>query len=360
MGRDADIVVVGGGIAGVATARALAQGGRGVVLLEQFALGHPRGSSHGGSRIFRLTYPDAHYVRLAQGALAMWRELEAEWGETLIIRTGSLDFGSLVSENARALASCGVGYELLDGSEVTARWGLTAAPAERALYQPDGGVTLADRAHSAFVAAACAAGAEVREGVRVTGLALERGAVRVSTGHDEIVARAVVVTAGAWAPMVLRGLGIELPVVPTRETVTYFDLPAAADLPPLMDSAIPTAGDYGLARPGQISYSLAAPGIGLKAGLHHAGPVADPDEDGIPDPAIVEWVSDWVAARYPSARPSSTGPETCLYTNTADESFVLERHGRVVIGSACSGHGFKFAPALGRTLAALAREAAES
>jgi len=360
MGRDADVVVVGGGIAGVATARALAQGGHGVVLLEQFALGHPRGSSHGGSRIFRLTYPDAHYVRLAQGALAMWRELEAECGETLIVRTGSLDFGSLVSENARALASCGVGYELLDGSEVTARWGLTAAPAERALYQPDGGVTLADRAHSAFVAAACAAGAEVREGVRVTGLALERGAVRVSTGHDEIVARAVVVTAGAWAPMVLRGLGIELPVVPTSETVTYFDLPTAADLPPLMDSAVPTAGDYGLARHGQISYSLAAPGIGLKAGLHHAGRVADPDEDGIPDPAIVEWVSDWVAARYPSARPSSTGPETCLYTNTADESFVLERHGRVVIGSACSGHGFKFAPALGRTLAALAREAAES
>lgn len=200
----------------------------------------------------------------------------------------------------------------------------------------------------------------MREDVRVTGLALERGAVRVSIGHDEIVARAVVVTAGAWAPMVLRGLGIELPVVPTRETVMYFDLPAAADLPPLMDSAIPTGGDYGLARPGQISYSLAAPGIGLKAGLHHSGRVADPDEDGIPDPAIVGWVSDWVAARYPSARPSSTGPETCLYTNTADESFVLERHGRVVIGSACSGHGFKFAPAFGRTLAALAREAAES
>ena len=78
MGRDADIVVVGGGITGAATARALAQSGRGVLLLEQLALGHDRGSSHGASRIFRLSYPDAHYVRLAQGALEAWRELEDE------------------------------------------------------------------------------------------------------------------------------------------------------------------------------------------------------------------------------------------------------------------------------------------
>lgn len=360
MGRDADIVVVGGGITGVATARALAQGGSGVLLLEQFALGHSRGSSHGGSRIFRLTYPDAQYVRLAQGALEAWRELEAECGEALIVRTGTLDFGALVGENVRALASCGVGCELLDGSEVTARWRLTAAPEERAVFQPDGGITLADRAHTAFVDAAREAGATVTEGARVTAVTLERGAVRVSTERDEIVARAVVVTAGAWAPALLRPLEIELPVVPTRETVTYFDVPGAAELPPVMDSAVPTAGDHGLARRGQISYSLNAPGIGLKAGLHHAGPVANPDDDGSPDPAIVEWVSDWVAGRYPDARPSATEPETCLYTNTADESFVLERHGRIVVGSACSGHGFKFAPVLGRTLAALAREAAGS
>lgn len=358
MGRDADIVVVGAGITGVATARALARAGSSVLLLEQFTLGHSRGSSHGTSRIFRLTYPDPHYVRLAQSALEAWRELEAESGQTLIVRNGSLDFGSLVSDDMRALASCGVRYELLGGTEVTARWGLATAPDEQALFQPDGGVTLADRAYAAFLEAAGAAGADVADESPVTRLAFDRAAVRVSTTRDDIVARAVVVTAGAWAPALLQPLGIELPVVPTRETVAYFDVPGAADLPPLMDSAIPAAGDYGLARPGQISYSLAAPGIGLKAGLHHAGPVASPDEDGSPDQAIVEWVGDWVRHRYPGATPSSADPETCLYTNTADESFVLERHGRVIVGSACSGHGFKFAPALGRTLAAMARDAA--
>jgi sarcosine oxidase len=358
VGRDADIVVVGAGVAGVATARALARSGRGVLLLEQFALGHDRGSSHGGSRIFRLSYPDAHYVRLAQGSLEGWRELEAECGEALIVSTGTLDFGPGRSENARALSSCGARYELLSGAEATARFGLMASPDEPALFQPEGGTILADRANAAFTAAAREANAEIAEGTRVTGLALERGGVRVSTGSDEIVAGAVVVTAGAWAAPLLARVGIELAVIPTRETVTYFDVPHASELPSVMDEAVPAAAGYGLARPGQVTYALAAPGIGLKAGLHHAGPATSPNEPGTPDEGVVRWASDWVTSRYPGARPSATAPETCLYTNTADESFVLERHGRIVVGSACSGHAFKFAPALGRTLAALARDAA--
>jgi sarcosine oxidase len=130
------------------------------------------------------------------------------------------------------------------------------------------------------------------------------------------------------------------------------------DLPPVIDAAVPDAAEHGLLRPGLISYALPAPGVGLKAGLHHAGPPADPDETGIPDPAIVRWVSGWVARRFPELNPEPIGVDTCLYTNTADESFVLERHGRIVVASACSGHGFKFAPAIGRTIAALACDAA--
>ena len=151
MGRDADIVVVGAGITGVATARSLAQAGRGVVLVEQFGLGHDRGSSHGASRIFRLSYPDPHYVRLAQGALQSWRELEAEIGEELIVRTGGLDFGPVALENARALAACGVSHELLSGAEVSRRWPLLAEAGEPVLFHADGGVTLADRAYQALL-----------------------------------------------------------------------------------------------------------------------------------------------------------------------------------------------------------------
>jgi sarcosine oxidase len=358
MARDADIVVVGAGIAGVAAARTLAQSGRGVLVLEQFAPGHDRGSSHGASRIFRLSYPDAHYVRLAQGALAGWRELEGACGETLIVRSGVLDLGQVATDNAKALAACGVRYELLTGDEVARRWPLGADPDEPALFQPDGGTILADRAYAVLLAAARDAGAEILEGTRAHGIELGRATVRVATSRDEIVARAVVVAAGAWSPGLLTPLGIELPVVPTRETVTYFEHPQALELPAVIDDAVPDARAHGLRRPGLINYALAAPGVGLKAGLHHAGPPADPDDPGEADDAVVRWVSSWVARRYPAAGVSPIRAETCLYTNTADESFVLERQGRVVIASACSGHGFKFAPALGRTIAALACDAA--
>ncbi len=358
MGRDADIVVVGAGITGAAAARELARSGRGVILVEQFALGHERGSSHGGSRIFRLSYPDPHQVRLAQGALQSWHELEAECGEQLIVNTGGLDFGPIALENARALAACGARYELLSGTQVCERWPLAAAPEEQALFQPDGGTILADRAHTAFLQAAEEAGAVVLDELRVTGIEVARDSVRIRTDADPIEARACVVTAGAWSRALLADVDIELAVVPTRETITYFDYPRALELPPVIDDAVPDAAAHGLLRPGLINYALPAPGIGLKAGLHHAGPPADPDEDGVADDAVMRWVSSWVARRYPEADPSPTGCETCLYTNTADESFVLERHDRVVVASACSGHGFKFAPVLGRTIAAMARDAA--
>jgi len=356
--RDADIVVVGAGISGVATARALADSLRTVVLLEQFELGHVRGSSHGTSRIHRLNYGDQRFVRLAQAAGDAWRALEEERGEQLLQRVGVLDLGPAAPTTARALAACGVPYETLSAEDVAARWPLRLEPGETAVYQRDGGYLYADRAHAALLAAAVDGGVDVRERSPVLALELGRGTVHVGMDGEEIVAGAVVVTAGAWAPRLLGTVGIDLPVVPTRETVVYLDLPGAETLPPVIDyGGVPAPGEGGVARPGNSTYSLAAPGRGLKAGLHHAGPVTDPDEPGAADESVATWVAGWAASRYADAGAPQAA-ETCIYTNTGDESFVLERHGRVVVGSACSGHGFKFGPVVGRTLAALAREAA--
>jgi sarcosine oxidase len=355
--RDADIVVVGGGIVGVATARSLADGLRSVVLLEQFELGHARGSSHGTSRIHRLNYGDERFVRLAQAAGAAWSALEEERGARLLERVGVIDLGPAAPATARALAACGVPYETLAANEVSARWPIRLEPDETAVFQPDGGFLHADRAHAALLGAAVDGGVEVRERTRVESLELGRGSVHVGLENDDLVAGAVVVTAGAWAPSLLGAVGLELPVVPTRETVVYVELPGAHELPPLIDyDGIPAPGEGGIARPGNSTFSLAAPGRGLKAGLHHAGPVTDPNEVGTVDEGVAAWVARWTASRYEHAGPA-LGAETCIYTNTADESFVLERHGRVVVGSACSGHGFKFAPIVGRNLAALALEA---
>jgi sarcosine oxidase len=357
MARDADIVVVGAGVVGAATARALAGSVGTVILLEQFALGHAHGSSHGTSRIFRLNYPDERYVRMAQAAGEAWRELERERDVQLLVRSGSLDLGPVAAETARALSACGVRYETLSAEDVRSRWPLRLDEGETAVFQADGGIVLADRAHRALLESASDDGVELRENAPVRSLALERRGVRVTLDSDEISARSVVVTAGSWSPRLLADVEIELPVVPTRETVIHLGLDGAEPAPSVIDYArIPGAED-GVTRAGQAAYALASPGVGLKAGLHHSGPVADPDDDPAPDERVARWVAKWAGERF-EGLGDLAGIETCLYTSTADEGFVLERQGRIVVGAACSGHGFKFAPVVGRTLAALAREAA--
>ncbi len=106
-------------------------------------------------------------------------------------------------------------------------------------------------------------------------------------------------------------------------------------------------------REGRSFYALEAPGVGLKAGVHQSGAPTDPDETAEPDARLLEIVSEWVARRYPFVDATPVAAETCIYTTTSDDRFVLERHGRIVVGSACSGHGFKFAPAVGELVAGL-------
>jgi sarcosine oxidase len=101
-------------------------------------------------------------------------------------------------------------------------------------------------------------------------------------------------------------------------------------------------------------YALADPVHGVKVGAHHAGAEIDPNGTGEPDPHLIDRITTWARGAYRLADPDPVGAETCVYTTTPDESFVLERRGRVVVGSACSGHGFKFAPAVGTRLADLA------
>jgi sarcosine oxidase len=341
------IAVVGAGIMGLATAWALARRGADVVLLEQFELGHARGSSHGASRIFRLSYPEAEWVALAQEALPLWRELERESGEELLVFTGLVDAVRDLDAYAGALTERGVAHELLSGRDAGERFGLAYDPDEPLLHQPDAGIARADAAYRALLGGLRRSAAEVRERTRVT--ALEPGAdgVVVTAGGERIRAAAVVVTAGGWVRDLVAPLGIDVPVTVTRETVAYFAVADGWTPPSVID-------DVSADAPGESFYALLAPGVGLKAGAHLAGAVADPDTDGVPDPLLVDAVTGWVRRRFLRAAGEPLAAETCLYTSTADHRFVLERHGPVVVGSACSGHGFKFAPAIGERLASLA------
>ncbi len=323
------VAVVGAGIMGSATARALARAGQEVTLFEQFRIGHDRGSSHGRSRIVRLAYPEIEFVELARDAFAGWRELERESGVELLELNGLLELVDDAVHGSRdALEAAGVDYELLEAAEVGARWPVGVPSGWTALFQPEAGIVRADLAHRALIDDAVTHGVRLEEQTRVDSL-------------DAIDADVVVVTAGSWVKRFFPDLLLRT----TRETLVYFrregdPLPSVVQLDP--------------ERRGHSMYSLHDPHYGLKAGAHHAGAEVDPDEPGEADPRLVERIAEWVARTYPDADPEPAAAETCMYTTTPDEHFILERRGRVVIGSPCSGHGFKFAPAIGRRLAQMA------
>jgi sarcosine oxidase len=353
--READVVVVGGGITGAATLRALARAGADALGLERFEVGNARGSSHGASRIFRLSYPEPAYTRLALAALAGWRELENECGERLVVHTGSLDAGDAAVDTERSLIELGLAFEVLSGAETSQRWPFAFEPSSQLVFQADGGFLLADRALAALVTSARAAGGELVEQEQVVRIDAHPRGASIVTETRKIEARAVVVAAGAWARDLLSPLGIELPVVAARETVSYYSMPGVEELPPIIEypsQASPLPDE-------QAYYALPAPGRGLKAGIHHSGRTTDPEADGVLDEAVIAATSAWVARRFPTADPAPLAAETCIYTNTSDASFVIEAHGRVVVASACSGHGFKFAPAHGSLVANLALAAGQ-
>lgn len=324
------VAVVGCGVMGAATARAVAQRGHEVVVYEQFGPGHRWGSSHGQSRIYRYSYPDARYVGMMDEALILWRELEAESGETLLTRVGGLDTGKNLAEHRAALDEHGIGFEMLTPDEVSRRWP-TMKVASDALYQEDGGYVFAGLAMQAFMDSALHAGVTLYDERRIDDLS--------SGGFRDF--DVTVVTAGGWARELLATCGIDLPVKPTRETVAYFKT----------DEVLPTLVDWGE----PSVYSLPDPTYGLKAGEHIAGPETDPnDRNQEPNMESVERLRRWVLERFTNVDPTPVHYETCIYTNTADEHFILERRDNIVIGSACSGHGFKFAPLIGKRLADLA------
>jgi sarcosine oxidase len=335
---------------GLATGEALARAGRRVIVLEQFGLGHDRGSSHGNARVFKLSYPDPEFVRLAQTALARWRELEDESGDEILTTTGSIDAGGITGR-PEALEQCGADFELLHAAEIKQRFGLRIDEHGAALFQPDGGVLHADRAQDAFMRTARENGIELAYETPVRHLALEHDRILVRTSAGDLRVRAVVVTAGAWVTRVLAPLGLEPNVVAARETVAYFRPRVARQNPPLSEW-----------RPEEkrVTYGLVARDGLLKVGVSGSGSPTDPDEDSGIDEDVVRSAAAWAARRYDLLDDTPVRAETCLYTNTPDERFIIERHGRLIIGSACSGHGFKFAPAIGDRLAHLALEATPS
>ena len=346
-----DAVVVGAGAMGAAAAWWLARRGRRVALVERFEAGHTRGSSHGASRIFRYAYADPVMSRLVMEVRPLWDELQDDAGEILLEEIGALDHGNraAVDALADAMAVAGVPFERMPPGAAAERWPHLRFEGA-VVHQPTAGRCLADATVAALLRRAEEHGADVRCGVGPATVSLDGDRARVQAGGEELDATAVVVTAGGWvANVVGPGTSAALPLPAlrvTEEQLVHFPSAIEHDEWERWASVIHHTDRFW--------YALPSPGVGLKVGGHHEGDVIDPDRrrDG-PDPDYVDGLVRYVEAWIPGVRPEPMAGTTCLYTTTPDERFLVDRRGPIVVGSACSGHGFKFVPLIGRVLADL-------
>jgi sarcosine oxidase len=344
-----DVIVIGAGVMGSATAWWLGRRGCDAVVVEQFGPAHGRGSSHGSTRIFRVAYPDPGFIDMARQAQRLWRQLEDESGAELLATTGGIDYGDVTSVHSitDALDRASVRYETVDAVDAAHRWpGLQFdGPV---VHQPDAGRISAEAAVRTFQERARAHGVRLHFRERVLSLVPQHGdSVVVTTDAERYQARSAVVTAGPWVGDLLAGLGlVDLPTVTvTREQFFHF-------APRVRDSAWPTFIHHG----DRFVYGL--PGLrgeGIKVAEHHTGAMTTAEERSFDiDRAGLDRVVAHVTRLMPGLDPTPLTATTCLYTNTADESFIIDRYGPIVVGSACSGHGFKFAPLIGQRVAELA------
>lgn len=348
-----DSIVIGAGIAGAAAAASLARRGR-TLVLEQFAFLHERGSSHGGSRIFRHAYPDVRYVRLAQAADQRWRALEARSGERLLLRTGGLDIGTLAGREldpiAAALDAGGSPVERLSAAAVRARFPAFALEDDReALYSPDAGILAATRAVATLLRDAAVEGAELRERTPVTALHVHDDGVEVETPAGRFVAARAVLAAGAWTERLLGALALPLRV--EQQQVIYLRvrdprLHAPERMPVFIDRR---GGFYG--------FPLCERPHALKVSAHEGAPTVRLEERTFEiDEVRAADTARRAVELLPGVTDEIVDAQTCLYTKTPDEHFVLDRlpgHAHVVVMAGFSGHGFKFGAVLGDVAAAL-------
>jgi monomeric sarcosine oxidase len=348
------VLVVGGGVMGLATGVECAGRGADVTVVERFTVAHGWASSHGLTRAIRHEYgPDAIYTRMVERSLVLWDELAREVARPLYTETGVVALGQ--HDDGHTLA----GYEVmraeglpivrLSPGECEARFPQFRVGEYGAItYNARGGMLAASDCVAALADRLRARGGVLREGVRVRRVEPRGAGGRVVLDDGSVLdVDRVVVTAGPWVHDVLPDL--PLPVQPTRSQVAYL-----ADLPP----ASFAVGRFPIFLAGMSFYGFPLQGPGwFKVGWHGRDVDADPNDPYPPDQGRVEDVRAFLRRVIPSAAAAPLAlVDRCMYDMTPDEDFILDRHpggSGVIIGSGFSGHGFKFAPVIGELLASL-------
>ena len=356
-----DVIVLGLGGMGSATAYQLARRGQRVLGLERFGPAHANGSSHGKSRIIRQAYfEDPAYVPLLLRAYELWEETEREAGEELLTITGGLMIGPPTSRtirgSLRSTQQHGLYHEMLDAADIRRRYPpLRPEPGVVALYERKAGFVRPEASVAAHLHLAERYGAELHFDEPALSWEARPDGVLVSTARGVYEASRLVVSVGPWAPEILADLG--LPLVIERNVLVWFEPIGGRE--PFLPDRFPIyiwevdeqAQFYGF--PAQEG-----PPGGVKVALFRAGIHCTPETiDRTIHPHEIEELRSAIAERIPALNGALLDAATCMYTTAPDEHFVVglhPRHDAVVIASPCSGHGYKFASVMGEVLADLA------
>ena len=342
----------------------LAQEGHEVIALERFRVDHDLGSSYGDSRIVRRVYPDPFYTALMADSYALWRELEElnarQGGATPLLNLcGGIFFGPKahphITAAQAALDASRVPYQVWTSADRAAHFPALRLRAEEiALHEPGMGFACASRCVRAAVAIARSFGAQIHEETVVKEIAAQgSGIVATTEAGERFHADRLLIAAGAWTRPLLASLGVVLPLVVTRQVYVHLAPDSRPEnfeigrLPVWIDAE---ANTYGFPR-------IAAQASGVKLSLHDLGAATTPDAvDRRVTDSDVEKAVHVARERFEGLSDRVVAAKVCLYTNTPDSDFIIDTPPglpAVTFISACSGHGFKFTPLLGRIACAL-------
>jgi glycine/D-amino acid oxidase-like deaminating enzyme len=358
--RSCGVAIIGLGLMGSSALHSLTRRGADVLGFDPLPIGEARGSSHGSCRIYRrFNFESEAYTELSDRAFKGWQALELASGQTILKPSHVLEAGprgsKLVAASRAAAAVKGAITGPVTGAAANAAYPAFNLPADwDVVVQESGGILMAEAAMRAF-----REGAEARIVQAAAQMRPTPGAISIRTPDEEILAEQVIVAAGPWIAGFIPGLGRYLTV--TRQAVGWFT-PARPETVRYGEFPVfIVEGEHG------VIYGFPDfEGRGIKAARHDHGPVVGADQwDPLPSDDELETVSTTLARFVPGAAGPIADRDICLYTNTvkadlradAGDEFIIDRlpqDRRIIVASPCSGHGAKFASAIGAMLADMA------
>jgi len=361
-----DVVVIGAGVNGSSTAYHLIKQPdvKKVLLLEQFPTPHTRGSSQGQTRVTRCLYYDEIFGRLSRDSFRLWRELEKEVNEDLLIQNGYLEMFKPTQyadvnykRSCHVLQSLGQEYYLLSGDQVNRKFPPLNIPTSwRGIYEPGGGTLMASKCVVALQNAFVARGGEFRDAEIVEkiipnniGFANE-STVTIQTAKRTYESKSVVITAGTFTNQLSKPLGLNLPLEVQRIHPCYWRFAGETPGMGTVNRGFPSWFSdmvYGIP-------VLEYPGMMKICG--HWGRKME-DDITVVGSRYIEPIQNFIRSYMKNVSLSPSVVEECFYTVTPDNFFIMDVHPwykNIVIGAGFCGGGFKMAPVTGSILGDLA------